>query len=348
MQHPNNQIQIAIVSDSNNSPSGITPFLDDQDLAEVLINKGAAVQILDWRSSSADWKEFDSIFISSTWDIPINAEAFLEWVSYCNADKKRTINDGDLIIDNIIKSRYLTRLLDKFGNRINSGNAITPSCFVALKSSSENYTQAIGKRNLSSLLKEMEEKDPQNWLDRDIVIKPIVSADGNNTFLIKRSAGFEPTNDFIITSLKTAEAVFQEQLSNAPTGIMIQPYIPAVEEGEYCLVFFNNKYSHAIQKMGGFRNHSIPQRKYIPEEKLPAGMVKFAADIISHMQQLYHPHALTRTRIDFLSSGNQIVLCELECTEPNTNLQSLPPAVKKEVLENYASALMEQTEKLII
>gem|GEM_PF-3462002 len=341
-------IKLAIASDPINMPSGKDPFQDDQELMEELRSMGAVVEIMDWKNTETDWNQFDAIFISSTWDIPSHGEAFIQWIRDCNSDRNRVINDGQLIIDNVIKSRYLSRLIKKFGVRVNSGMAITPSYFIGINESEEDQTNPIGNRSLKELFEELDAADPDNWQDRDIVMKPIVSADGNNTFLYKRMGRNtnEKQTDFILHSDEEAEKIFHHLLSSSPRGIILQPYIKAVEEGEYCLVFFNDKYSHAIQKRGGFKNHSIKERRFIPEVQLPKNMVSFATQIIHFMQECYHQHALIRTRIDFLYSNGQIVLCELECTEPNTNLQSLPADIKTAVLKSYASAIYREATRL--
>lgn len=327
-------LKIAIASDHLNMPSGKNSFQDDQELKEEIGLMGAYVEISDWRNTATDWNQFDAIFISSTWDIPAHGEAFIQWIRACNSDRNRVINDGQLIIDNVIKSRYLSRLIKHFGVQVPSGMAITPSYFIGKNESEEDQTNSIGNRSLKDILNELDATDPDNWRNRDIVVKPIVSADGNNTFLYKR------------IEIETVEKSFQQLLTGSVRGIILQPYIQAVEEGEYCLVFFNDRYSHAIQKQGGFKNHSIKERRFIPEIQLPENMVYFAKKIIHFMQESYHKNALTRTRIDFLYSNGQIILCELECTEPNTNLQSLPEQIKADVLKNYASAIFQEAVRL--
>lgn len=341
-------LKIAIASDHANMPSGKNPFQDDRELMVELRSMAASVEILDWRNTITDWKGFDAIFISSTWDIPSHGEAFIQWIRDCNSDRNRVINDGQLIIDNVIKSRYLSRLIKKFGVRVHSGMAITPSYFIGINESEEDEINPIGNRSLKELFKELDATDPDNWLNRDIVMKPIVSADGNNTFLYKRIVHNpnEKETDFILHSDAEAEKILQQLLISSARGIILQPYIQAVEEGEYCLVFFNDRYSHAIQKQGGFKNHSIKERRFVPEIQLPKNMLSFAKKIIQFMQESYHQNALTRTRIDFLYSNGQLVLCELECTEPNTNLQSLPADIKTEVLKNYASAIYQEAARL--
>ncbi|KYP16036.1 hypothetical protein [Flavihumibacter sp. CACIAM 22H1] len=341
-------IHIAIVSDSTHIPGAQSPFQDDQDLLKELQDRRASVEIIDWREAGINWQKFDAIFISSTWDIPSYGEEFMHWIRTCNADKKRTINDGQLICDNVIKSRYLSRLIQYFGHQPGASAAITPSCFIALKASAEDSTNALGNHNLTSLCRELAMADPANWENRPVVMKPIVSADGNNTFLYHPSLvnSESAIPDSTLIAEEEAEQVFQQLLRHSSRGIILQPYIKAVEEGEYCLVFLHDRFSHAIQKKGGFKNHSIRERRYIPEDKLPAGMLSFGKEIIQYMQQLYHATALTRTRIDFLHSNHQTVLCELECTEPNTNLQSLPEATRKMVTRNYAQAIYEQAIRL--
>ena len=72
---------------------------------------------------------------------------------------------------------------------------------------------------------------------------------------------------------------------------------------------------------------------------MPHEMIEFARNVIHTMQRKYGDNSLTRTRVDLFASANGFVLCELECTEPNTNIQRINQPDQDKVIDNYASAV---------
>lgn len=122
MNETNPAPRIAIATEEKYSTAH---WEDDRKLAEALENKGCEVDILNWRDPHA-WTTYDAIFVSSTWDIPAHPDEFIAWIESCSADRHRLINDKDLLIANVIKSRYLHVLQKEFGDDTSVGHAITP------------------------------------------------------------------------------------------------------------------------------------------------------------------------------------------------------------------------------
>lgn len=334
---------IAIATDSSYA-APLEPWIDDSMLRKELEELGARVNILDWQNKAVDWHTFDAIFVSSTWNIPAFPQAFLSWLNHCSEERKRLINDQQVLIDNVVKSRYLSYLAEKFGDTMNSKAAVTPSAYFAITANEQDATQAIGDQTLEEILMRLDGDESGNWKQQDIILKPIVSADGKDTFVYARTGRSLKAKDpgFILQDASEANQRMKNMLLDADRGIILQPYIQGVEQGEYSLVFLGDRFSHAIQKPGGFRQDSETARIAKSAEELPEGMIAFGEQLIRHMEARYGAGALTRTRVDLLLSGHGFLVCELECTEPNTNIQRLPSPQKEQAFKAYARAVYER------
>ena len=109
-------------------------------------------------------------------------------------------------------------------------------------------------------------------------------------------------------------------------SVIVQKYEESVKDGEYSLIFFDKKYSHAVQKVpkvGDFRSqedfggkdNSIVVSKNIIEQ------AKHILDFIDE--------PLLYARVDGLVENGQFILMELELTEPYLFLESDPSAPKR-------------------
>lgn len=217
---------------------------------------------------------------------------------------------------------------------------LPPSLFYARKADPANYTSAVDNRSLEDLLLELEKKP--GWAGKDIILKPIVSADGNHTYIYPRADKDLPFigDPSSVLDTSRAQQAFDTILDYPGSkGLILQPYINGVEEGEYSLVYFNEDFSHAVHKPKGFKQAASNGRIPVEEKDLPAGMAGFAQKIIRHAMAVYGNKSLTRTRIDLWKGEKGWVLGELEATEPNTNLQRFKSAQYEAILARYAQAV---------
>ncbi len=142
----------------------------------------------------------------------------------------------------------------------------------------------------------------------DAVVKPLVGAGGYDTFRVRAgrvTAAGEPL----------AAAL-------ARTRLLVQPFLPVVEEGELSLLFFDGGFSHAARKRpapGEFRVQEQFGGSTLPAVASPAD-VALGERIVAALDRcpLY-------ARLDFLHSPDGWLLSEVELTEPSMFL-ALDPA----------------------
>lgn len=133
---------------------------------------------------------------------------------------------------------------------------------------------------------------PTEWPEK-VVVKPVVSAGAYKTLVLSK------------------EAATKEVLSEGQW--MCQPFLPQIKEGEFSLIYFNKKFSHALVKVpkpGDFRVQEefggdiIP---VTPNEK----MLALSEDIMSVV-----PEDLLYARVDLVPYEDSYALMELELIEP--------------------------------
>lgn len=314
-----------------------TPNLstDDWLIKSALEKQGIHVDVIDWREKETNLSQYDSIFVSSTWNVPRYSAEFIKWMEQCESGKKRLINDAEVLRVSMNRDEYLTFLLDEFGDTDSLSGSITPSAFIKLDDM-QSFSQ---KRT------ELQKKNPI-WAG-DIVMKPIISADGLDTYRFTTNEFLLKQNPKNYRSFDDAERLMNDLLQKREIkGVILQPFIPSVDKrGEYQLVFIDNQFSHATVKPKGFKNSTTSERKPLSLEELPLGMLDFAQRIMQSYQKKY-PNGIIRARLDFFASDNGPILCEAEMVEPNTNIRRLSVEQQSLIVERYARALIKRTEQL--
>jgi len=308
---------------------------DDWLIKKSLEELGVEVDIINWRDKSIDLKQYDSIMVASTWNLHKYPQEFLEWIETCDSDKKRLINAADLLRIGMNKDEYLTLLLNEFGFIYSEQGSVTPSEFI--KDNDFSLTTKI------ELLKA---KYPAIWAG-DIVLKPIISADGDDTYRFTTDQQLISKDKNRYKPFSAADSIMKDLITRKDSrGVIIQPFIPSVEKyGEYQLVFIGGNFSHATVKPKGFKNNNTNERQPVAPKDLPKCMYEFANKISQFLQGIY-PDGLSRLRLDFFAGDNGPILCEAEMVEPNTNIRRLAAKQQKEVIKKYAAEIFSRTEQL--
>jgi glutathione synthase/RimK-type ligase-like ATP-grasp enzyme len=222
----------------------------DSDLSfEPMASLGWSIDMLSWRSEGIDWDAYDAVYICTPWDYPDDADAFLALLETIDRSGATLVNDIALVRWTIPKT-YLRDLELR-------GAVIVPSLWY------DSFDAGL----LSGFF-------DAHQTDR-IIIKPVVSTNAHNTFLIDRDV--------------PAEVAGELEQAFAKRPFVVQPFIESVQrEGEYSLFFFCNEYSHAILKIpkdADFRVQEEHGARIVatePEREL----LRTAADILELVQPM--------------------------------------------------------------
>ena len=191
-------------------------LLEDQLVADSLVNKGLRVVRTNWDNPEFDWSSSKYLIIRSTWDYSERIDEFLGWMERVS-QVCQLINPVELVRWNIDKN-YLRDIAKR-------GVPIVPTYFV-----SKGETISLS----SILLK-------KGW--QHVVIKPVISCAGRETHKVLFSDldKYEPI---------FAQLVKQESMMVQPFIESIET------KGEISMMVFGGKYSHSVLKKakpGDFR-----------------------------------------------------------------------------------------------
>lgn len=297
--------------------------------------KALDVEIVDWRNKAINFLQFDAIVVTSTWDLHLYPDEFKLWLDHCEADgKKRLINDIVILKLGIQKHAYLQLLLKQFNQHPLEMGSVIPTFFVGTDEKQHS------NEKLSTLLNRLITANPQMW-EGNIVIKPNTSADGDNTFVLTHDEALVKKDPKNYRLFKDGDTLLEEMLKiKKYHGLMIQPFMKAVEKsGEYQLVFFNQQCHHATVKPAGFKNSSPLGRVPIDLKLLPKNMLLFAENIIHFLNSKY-PGKIARARVDLFAGEKGPIVCEVEMVEPNTNINRLEKSQQLKAATMFADVIL--------
>jgi len=239
---------------------------------------GWQTELVSWRSNSVNWSDFSAVIIRSPWDYQDDMEGFLKVLSNIEQSTARLENSLAVVQWNINKSYLKSLAADNV--------TIVPTL----------WPEAFDAKNIEQYF--------EHFATEQIVLKPRVSANADNTFWL--------TKDNYQDKIAELTQAF------ASRELMVQPFIKAIcEEGEFSLFYFNGQYSHAILKtpaQGDFRvqeEHGGVLLAITPETELVA-----VANNTMQAISKYHGDLLY-ARIDFVRHQDSFALMEAELIEPS-------------------------------
>ena len=268
-------------------------------LSRALGDRGIITEVVDWDNASVDWSRYSMAIVRSPWDYHRRYPEFLMWLDAVSAVTTLQ-NPADIIRWNTNKE-YLDELVDaKIG--------IVPTTFVR------------SAQDLVTITNE-------GMLERDIVVKPTISAGSNNTERHEESP--------------VKAAAHLGFLLDAGFIAMVQPYQRFIDErGETGMVYFNGQLSHSFRKgailatgenikNGLFTVEDIAPRTASAQER------ELGEAVMTFVKKKWGEYPLY-ARVDVVrgSAGVPVVM-ELELAEPSFFLQ-----VDHEAPSRFASAVL--------
>jgi glutathione synthase/RimK-type ligase-like ATP-grasp enzyme len=251
-------------------------FIYDQLTYEPLADLGWTVEEIPWQQPNVVWDAYDMVVIRSPWDYQKDVPSFLKMLERIDRSSAQLQNPLDIVRWNLEK--FYLRQLQGWGVEI------VPTLWGA----------NLDCNSLESLFRDLQTEQ--------IVIKPTVGANADDTFRLARCGPEDSTEQ--------AVATFRSR------PFMAQPFLHSVvEQGEYSLFYFGGDYSHAVlktPKKGDFRVQEEHGAHIIAcqsdEELREAGSRAVRA--------IGRPLLYARVDLVYLASGQPAVM-ELELIEPS-------------------------------
>ncbi len=255
-----------------------------------LESDGIDVNIISWEDQNINYNEYDALILKSVWGYQDKYYEFTEWLSYLKNNHIKIYNSVD-IIENNIKKDVQFSILDKY-------------CIPHIESEFQKHFIDIEK------------------IKNNSVIKPIISGSGNNTFIISEEQDF--INKIIKNNIKKH---FENIMLEKDNGIIIQPFIKEIINGEYSCIFIDGINTHNMLRFPGvFSNKQKP--KYA--ENIPNNVLCLANKVMKipeFSDSLY-------MRIDIVLKDNKPLIMEVELAEPDLLIKYITDEkIKKESIK---------------
>ncbi len=267
---------------------------ENNGLLQFLRRKGLDVHPEIWDDPHVDWAGYPLAILKAPWDYFDKIDRFYAWLDRLERLGVRLLNPAPRVRWNADK-HYLADIAS-------SDLPVTPGVFL------ERGTPA-------DLTRYFEHFDTGR-----LIVKPCVSGGSKNTF------AFGPAE---------APAVAEKLRALLPQeAFLVQPFIPQIEEeGEWSLLFFNGRFSHALLKKPVAGDFRVQQHfgGTIHVSTPPAGLLAQATRYVTQ----FAPGCLY-TRVDGVRARGAFLLMELEIIEPFLYLLTHP-----EGYGNYYRALVE-------
>jgi glutathione synthase/RimK-type ligase-like ATP-grasp enzyme len=268
-------------------------------LSRALGDRGIITEVVDWDNASIDWSRYSMAIVRSPWDYHRRYPEFLTWLDAVSA--ATTLQNSAEIIRWNTNKEYLTELVD-------AGIGIVPTTFVHSAEELVTITNA-------------------GMLERDIVVKPTISAGSNNTERHEESP--------------VKAAAHLGFLLDAGFVAMVQPYQRFIDErGETGMVYFNGQLSHSFRKGAILATgENVKNGLFTVEEIAPrtaSGQERELGEaVMTFVKKKWGEYPLY-ARVDVVrgSAGVPVVM-ELELAEPSFFLQ-----VDHEAPSRFASAVL--------
>lgn len=272
-------------------------YEDDQLIQQYLVQKGIDVIPVCWDDETVRWEQFYCIILRSMWDYFERPIEFDNWL-----DKLTTLNCKVLNPVSVVKWNQNKNYFDDFSKK----GILLPAYIICKQKENHSLKQILQNNNWSKA-----------------VVKPAISGGAYNTWTIN------------IGTVENDETRFTELVQQG--DVIVQKFVEEiVTKGEFSLIYFNKKFSHAIcknAKQGDFRvqlqfggTNTVIQ----PDE----AVLKQAADLLNSI-----PEALLYARVDgVVSNDGKFLLMELELIEP-----VLFVTTNETACENFYNAFIEIT-----
>jgi glutathione synthase/RimK-type ligase-like ATP-grasp enzyme len=246
----------------------------DQTLIPLFAKENIVAKAVVWDDEFVEWTQFDYLIFRNTWDYYQKESAFNTWLDKIESLGIKTFNPISVIQQN--KHKFYLKELEK------QGISILPTIFLEKNSIS----------NLHDLM-------PKHW--EKVVIKPAFSAGSYLTKLIDRS------------ELASIQTEFKDHFETK--DFLLQEFRQEIKElGETSFIFFNGKFSHAVNKKpveNDFRVQIQYGGKYT--------LIQPNDDLLHQAELVLSkiPEQLLYARVDGIVIENKLHLMEIELIEPD-------------------------------
>lgn len=261
------------------------------------IEKEYKCDIIAWEDMTNDMiDEYCAFVVRSVWGYHRNYNSFLRCISNIKKKNKYIFNSYECIIKNAFKHNQI-----KFFKANNIPHI--PTVFW-----NKNIKKDMAHRF---------------FCEKSFVIKPSVSASGENVIKLKKN------------NLEKIDEIYEIILNDKNQKLLIQPYIKTVRNGEYSCIVINDELQYAVcRKTGIFTVKK--EVKYL--KKLPENI----KNIVDYIIEILKPFETIFYRVDFFKYNDGYVVNELEMIDPDLFIKILSSDMQKKIINKLSEIIIKK------
>lgn len=289
----------------------INKIKEDLYLNKELISLGINSTLISWEDQSIDYSEYDCLIVRSIWGYQDKLEKFYEWLEQIKQNQIRLFNTPEIIESNIRKDVQFS-ILKKHNI------SVVKTEFIYEK-------QLFG--NISSSVLEVMKKQ---FVDTKLfVVKPIISGSGNNTYLVDLEGYSIRPNNVRIEELDT---LFNGIIMEQNNGLMIQPFISEIDNGEISCVFIEGQNTHNIR-----RYPSVFHEK--KKQQLETSLSSDILELAKQVEAIPEYNGYLYMRVDMVEQNGKPIVMEVELTEPDLLTRYMSDEIREPVIKTFAKRI---------
>ena len=258
-------------------------YEDDLLLVPALEEIGVSAVPAVWSRADIDWTSFDALVMRSPWDYFERVAEFRSWLDERIASGVLMCNSREILDWNFDKS-YLQDLARK-------GVELVPTICIARQEKAD-IAALVGARG---------------W--NEIVVKPTIGG-----------GGYRAVRFRLDELPRYADDIAQTLIDR---GVLVQPFLPEIFDGELSLLFFDGVYSHAVCKRPRAGDYRVQFQYGGTNENVEVSEALVAQ---AHVCIAHCPALPVYARVDGVVKDGRFLLMELEVFEPLMFLACDPEA----------------------
>lgn len=285
---------------------------EDLKLKDALNELGVESEIVSWQQPLD--KNFDLLILRSVWGYQDDFNNFRKWLLTLDEKGVPLLNDINMILENIQKEKQFN-LLKK--NKIETIKTYFLKNFEA------------SEKNIIRILESRFGNEP-------CVIKPTISGSGKNTYAVN-------CNDEIPNSVLFNEIYgnFEKILENNPyCGLMFQPFIPEIINGEYSCIFIDGVLTHTMLRFPAIFHKKI-------KTQLVTNVPPQILDLAKRVESINEYSGYLYMRVDMVLINGEAKIMEVELAEPDLLTKYIDDKkIQNSVVRTLSKRIKERADRL--
>lgn len=278
---------------------------EDQLLKMYLEQEGCDASIISWEDDNCEFTDYSAIILRSVWGYQNRYSEFKKWLLKIKELGISMFNNPDIVLDNIRKDKQ----------------------FEILKNNDIPFINTKFIYNIDDLYSCLN----NNLLS---VVKPIISGSGENTFIINEE------NKKSTISLSELKQLYSNILLESDNGIMVQPFIESVENGEFSCIYIDGKNTHNMLRFPGI---FASKKKPIFLNSLPEDVLKLSKKV--SLLEEYKDYLYMR--VDIVLHNDMPLIMEVELAEPDLLTKYIEDEnIQKESIKVLSKSICRRVKQL--